>query len=104
MRSNAHQALPAPGRARAQGEGEMIMPTKYDRTSTAVQKRDRCMWEIGDALLAECGMPGDRDSQSRSPYHDGSRAKLEAVASEIDHLKIEGYTASYLGHSSRCEP
>jgi len=65
--------------------------SKFPKTVAAVQKRDRCMWEIGDALLAECGKPSALPSQN-----DGSRAKLEAAASEIEHLKIDGYTVDYL--------
>jgi hypothetical protein len=64
--------------------------TAFPKTIAAVQRRDRCMWEIGEALLAECGPP------STNGKHDGSYAKLEAASQEIEHLKIEGYTVDYL--------
>ena len=63
---------------------------KYPKTIAAVQKRDRSQWEIGDALIRECGPP------PLERQHDKSLARMEAAAAEIETLKIEGYTVSYL--------
>jgi hypothetical protein len=66
------------------------MTTKYDRTSTAIAERDRSLWEIGDALLAECGPP------SEDGRDNGSYEMLKAAAAELEHMKIEGYTVGRL--------
>jgi hypothetical protein len=56
----------------------------------AAQERERSLWEIGDALLEECGPP------SEDGRDNGSREKLEEAAAEIEQLNIEGYSAGRL--------
>ncbi len=63
---------------------------KFPRTIAAVQKRDRCMWEIGDALLAECGRP------SVDGVKDGSWEKLELAVNAIEAAKVTDYTVKTL--------
>jgi hypothetical protein len=62
----------------------------FKKTIAAVQKRERCNWEIGDALIDECGPPSEHGVQ------DGSHAALKAAAAAIEAAKVEGYTANYL--------
>lgn len=64
--------------------------TKFPLTISAVQKRDRSLWEIGDALVAECGAPPE------DGINDGSYELMQAVAAEIEGLKIGGYSVNYL--------
>ena len=64
--------------------------SKFPRTIAAVQKRDRSLWEIGDALLAECGKPSEHG------VNDGSYAKLGQAAAEIEALKIADYSVKTL--------
>jgi hypothetical protein len=52
------------------------------------KRRDHSLWDIGDALLNECPMSTDTCQSSR--VNDGSYAKLEALAKELDHLQIDG--------------
>lgn len=64
---------------------------RFPRTVAAAQKRDKCMWEIGDALLDECGIP------STSGKQDGSRKKLELCAAELEReLGASEYTTATL--------
>jgi len=62
-------------------EAKLEFPNVVD----AVRKRDGSLWEIGDALIKECGMP------LKSGIHDGSRERIKRAAKELTDLKIEGY-------------
>jgi len=58
---------------------------EFPNVVDAVRKRDGSLWEIGDALIKECGMP------PKSGVHDGSRERIKRAAKELTDLKIEGY-------------
>lgn len=70
--------------------------SKFPKTIAAVQKREKSLWEIGDALVAECGRPNE------SSANDGSYERLEAAAAEINGLHIEGYSIDYLRKVRLC--
>ena len=53
------------------------MAIKFPRVLAAVQKRERSQWEIGDALIAECG------PAAKNGVHDGSYAKIVACSEEL---------------------
>lgn len=63
---------------------------KFPKIVALIQRRDRSQWEIGEELLRICGAPPIGSKK------DGGYAQLDAVANEIETLKIEGYTVSYL--------
>lgn len=70
--------------------GREMSKSKFPLTISAVQKRDRSLWEIGDALVAECGAP------SEGGANDGSWELMQAVAAEIESIRIEGYSVKFL--------
>ena len=67
-------------------EAKLEFPNVVD----AVRKRERCLWELGDALIQACGMP------SKSGAHDGSLELLKKVSKELTDLKFDGYTVKFL--------
>jgi hypothetical protein len=69
------------------------MSVKFPLTLEAAQDLERLegrgQWKIGDALLKECGPPGE------SSKTDGSRAKLDAVVQELFEHGLE-YDIRYI--------
>jgi hypothetical protein len=57
--------------------GIKMAKLKYPNTIAAIKSAERSQWEIGDALLEECGPPSDQGIQ------DGSREKLAEAYEEI---------------------
>lgn len=68
----------------------MVSKRHHPKTIAAVQASESRQWEIGDALLEECGPPSDNGR------NDGSRNELREVAEELEELQIEGYSVGYL--------
>jgi hypothetical protein len=60
------------------------MNLTFPRTLAAVKKGEHSLWEIGDALLAECGPP--------SGVHDGNFEKVKAASKYL--LENGGYEYS----------
>ena len=68
---------------------------KFPRTIAAVQKRDRCMWEIGDALIAECGAPPADGAK------DGTYRRLEQAAQALEKLQLTEHSVKTLANIRR---
>ena len=56
----------------------------------AVRAAEKCLWKIGDALIKECGPPGDHG------VNTGALDKLEQCARELRRLGLETYSLDYL--------
>jgi len=55
----------------------------YEKTIEACLRREASQWEIGDALIEECGKP------SKKGDNDDSYAKIKAVAKELESKGID---------------
>jgi hypothetical protein len=69
---------------------EIRNPAKFPRALAASQKGQCALWELGDAVLSECGVPPEHG------VNDGSRAALQACAEELLELGGVEFTAHYL--------
>jgi hypothetical protein len=61
-----------------------------ERLYKAERSRWSCQWALGDALIAECGPPGD------SGVRTGSDDKLRAAAKVLKKLGLPGYSFDHL--------
>jgi hypothetical protein len=59
------------------------MTIKFPQTVAAAKAMEHDQWKLGDALLKECGLPGD------SHANNGSSAKLQAAQAELEAHGIE---------------
>ena len=63
---------------------------KFPEVVAAVREAEKCKWKIGDALIKECGRPGDHG------VNTGSFDKLDQCARELRRLGLETYSLDYL--------
>src|ERR1700730_6099885 len=65
------------------------MPTQFPLTLAAAKDAEKSQWAIGDALVKECGPPGDDHA------NNGSGERIAAVAKFLDENGLE-YGVNYL--------
>ena len=63
---------------------------KFPEVVAAVREAEKCLWKIGDALIKECGLPGDHG------VNTGALDKLEQCARELRRLGLETYSLDHL--------
>ena len=63
---------------------------QFPEVVAAVREAEKCLWKIGDALIKECGLPGDHD------VNTGVLDKLEKCARELQLLNLETYSLGHL--------
>ena len=63
---------------------------KFPEVVAAVREAEKCLWKIGDALIKECGPPGDHG------VNTGALDKLEQCARELRRLGFETYSLDHL--------
>ena len=56
---------------------------KFPEVVAAVRAAEKCLWKIGDALIKECGPPGDHG------VNTGALDKLDQCARELRRLGLE---------------
>ena len=62
---------------------KMTGAIRFPKTLQAAQRAEHDQWSLGDALLAECGAPGDDST------NNGSFRKLKAAQAELEAHGIE---------------
>ena len=62
---------------------------KFPEVVAAVRAAEECPWKIGDALIKECGRPGDHG------VNTGAFDKLEQCARELRRLRLETYSLDH---------
>lgn len=62
------------------------MAFKYPKTFAAAQQAEISAWAIGDALLEECGAPGD-DHSNNDSFAKLKEAQAELEANGIDYIE-----------------
>ena len=63
---------------------------KFPEVVAAVREAEKCLWKIGDALIKECGPPGDHG------VNTGALDKLDQCARELQRLGFETYSRDHL--------
>ena len=75
------------------GEAVTMPPpvsVKFPEVVAAVRAAERCLWKIGDALIKECGPPGE-------PWRQYRRFRqAEQCARELQRLGLETYSLDHL--------
>ena len=64
---------------------------KFPEVVAAVREAEKCLWKIGDALIKECGPPGDHG------VNTGALDKLDQCARELRRLGFETFPRIFKG-------